>query len=68
MLISGVTPIEFATLSDLIKAYQVLIQYRDKEWSFTDCTSLVVMQRSANREVISLDQHFRQMPGITVYP
>ncbi|MEX0643304.1 MAG: PIN domain-containing protein [Pirellulales bacterium] len=68
LLISGVTPIEFVTLPDLVNAYQVLIQYRDKAWSFTDCTSLVVMQRLSNREVISLDEHFRQMPSVAVYP
>jgi uncharacterized protein len=68
VLITGVTPIEIVTLADLVNAYQIMLQYHDKTWSFTDCTSFVVMQRLANREVISLDEHFRQMPGVVVYP
>jgi predicted nucleic acid-binding protein len=68
VLITGIVPLEFVSLADLVGAYHVLLQYHDKKWSYTDCTSFVVMQRRGIGQVISLDQDFRQMPGIAVYP
>jgi uncharacterized protein len=56
------------TPADLRQAFVVFSSYHDKQWSFVDCTSLVVMQRLGIPAAISLDRHFRQMPGITVYP
>jgi predicted nucleic acid-binding protein len=58
--------LEFLTEQDIQQAWIVFSTYRDKQWSFTDCTSLVIMQRLAIRNVITLDQHFQQMPGIGV--
>ncbi len=34
---------------------------RDKTWSFTDCTSKVVMEKFKIREAFAFDRHFRQM-------
>jgi uncharacterized protein len=34
---------------------------QDKEWSFTDCTSKVVMESLGIREVCAFDHHFDQM-------
>ena len=58
----------YLTPADLQKAFIIFSSYRDKEWSFVDCTSLVAMQRLSIRTAISLDDHFHQMPGITVCP
>lgn len=33
---------------------------RDKDWSVTDCASIVVMQDHRIREAFSFDQHFEQ--------
>ena len=33
----------------------------DKEWSFTDCASYVVMKQLEIREVFAFDHHFEQM-------
>lgn len=35
-------------------------QYRDKEFSFTDCTSFVVMQQLGLTETFTNDHHFEQ--------
>ena len=43
------------------KARQMLFQYRDKDFSFTDCTSFVVMRDIRLTQVITTDRHFRQM-------
>jgi predicted nucleic acid-binding protein len=68
LLAGGAADLINVTLEDLQRALVIFETYRDKAWSFTDCSSLVVMQRLGIREAISLDQHFRQMPGITVFP
>lgn len=37
----------------------------DKEWSLTDCISMVVMQRQAIAEALTADHHFEQA-GFTI--
>jgi predicted nucleic acid-binding protein len=37
-------------------------------WSFTDCTSKVVIDDLAIRTAAALDQHFRQFGSVTVVP
>ncbi len=36
-------------------------QYDDKKFSFTDCTSFVVMRKTGISEVFEFDRHFEQM-------
>ncbi len=44
-LFSGsVADIYYLTEEDIQRAWHVFRQYTDKEWSFTDCTSRVVMK------------------------
>jgi len=33
----------------------------DKTWSFTDCTSFIVMKNTGLTEVFAFDHHFEQM-------
>lgn len=68
LLAHSVAELVYVTPTDLEQAFVVFSTYRDKAWSYVDCTSFVVMQRLGIRDAISLDRHFRQMPGITVYP
>ena len=35
-------------------------KHRDKQWSFTDCTSFVTMGELRTRDAFSTDRHFRQ--------
>jgi hypothetical protein len=48
---------------DLAKrAWDVFEQYNsDKLWSFTDCTSYVVMKELGIADVFAFDHHFEQM-------
>ncbi len=51
------------------KARQLFFQYRDKTFSFTDCTSFVVMRELRLTDAVTTDRHFRQMgfqnlPGV----
>ena len=36
----------------------------DKHWSFTDCTSFVVMRRLRLREALTTDHHFQQADSL----
>jgi uncharacterized protein len=49
------------------KARKAFFRYRDKSYSFTDCTSLVVMQELRLKQALTTDRHFRQM-GLQVLP
>lgn len=40
---------------------QIFFQYRDKDFSFTDCTSFAVMQELRLTHALTTDRHFRQM-------
>ena len=49
------------------EAWEVFVRYADKEWSFTDCSSFVLMLRLGLTEAFTFDEHFRQM-GYVVQP
>ncbi len=49
------------------RARLLFFGYRDKDFSFTDCCSFVVMRELRIRRVLTLDHHFRQM-GFEVVP
>jgi len=49
------------------KARQLFFQYRDKDFSFTDCTSFVMMREVRLTHALTTDRHFRQM-GFQVLP
>jgi len=49
------------------KARAVFFRHRDKSYSFTDCTSFVVMKELKLKQVLTTDRHFRQM-GFEVLP
>lgn len=49
------------------RARQLFFQYRDKDFSFTDCTSFAIMRELRLTHAITTDRHFRQM-GFQVLP
>jgi predicted nucleic acid-binding protein len=49
------------------KARQLFFQYRDKDYSFTDCTSFVVMREARLTHALTSDRHFAQM-GFRMLP
>ena len=56
------------TENDIQKAWLTFRQFRDKDWSFTDCTSKVVMERLGVMRAFFFDHHFRQFGSIGVVP
>ena len=43
------------------QARSLFLQYHDKDWSFTDCSSLAVAKRLNLDQVFAFDRHFEQM-------
>jgi uncharacterized protein len=58
----------YVTPDDISAAWQLFDSHRDKAWSFTDCTSYVVMRRLAIAEAVATDAHFRQFGFVVVRP
>jgi predicted nucleic acid-binding protein len=49
-------------------AWQVFRQFRDKEWSFTDCVSYVTLKKLHIKTAYSFDHHFHQFGTVNVLP
>ncbi len=49
------------------RARSAFFRHSDKEWSFTDCTSMVVMHEMKLKQVLTSDHHFQQM-GFQLVP
>jgi len=53
---------------DIRAAWDVFLKYGDKQWSFTDCTSKVVIEKLRIASAFSFDHHFRQFGTVAVVP
>lgn len=68
LLDQSLAVLEWVSAQDVRQAWSVFETYRDKEWSFTDCVSRVVMQRLGVVEAFAFDDHFRQFGTVGVLP
>jgi len=61
---------QIVTISELdfASAWKLFHTYHDKTWSFTDCTSRVIIERFGIRQAFAFDDHFRQFGTVTVVP
>lgn len=59
-LLRNVWPVERVAVDDEVKAVEIIRQYTDKTFSYTDATSFVVMERLGIRKAFAFDPHFRQ--------
>lgn len=53
---------------DLQESWKCFRDYADKGWSFTDCTSKVLMERMKIESAFAFDRHFNQFGSIEVLP
>jgi len=60
--------VHFLTEQELREAWQVFRQFGDKEWSFTDCTSKVIVEKLGLANAFAFDRHFRQFGTVQVVP
>ena len=49
-----------ADTSLLAEGWQLYCSRSDKEWSLTDCTSIVILQKESIDQVFTSDHHFEQ--------
>lgn len=50
-----------------IEAIKIFCEFKDKNWSFTDCTSYIVMKTLQISEGASFDRHFKEF-GCRILP
>jgi len=67
VLSSNVVKIITVSTARWQRAWELFQKYEDKDFSFTDCTSFVIMQELNLRDALAFDHHFRQM-GFTLLP
>jgi predicted nucleic acid-binding protein len=60
--------VHYLTPAEIAQAWDVFHRYTDKAWSFTDCTSKVVIETLGLAEAFSFDHHFRQFGTVAVVP
>jgi uncharacterized protein len=53
---------------DLAKAWGAFRDNPRRAWSFTDCTSKVVIERFHIKQALTFDQHFREFGNVTLVP
>ena len=58
---------EYVSPARADKARGLFFRYRDKDFSFTDCTSFILMRELKLREALTTDHHFLQA-GFGVKP
>ena len=56
------------TETDIALAWEVFKRFDDKDWSFTDCTSKVVLDRLGIRQAFAFDRHFKQFGTVEIVP
>ena len=68
LLAEQAASLHYLTPAEINEAWDIFCQYADKDWSFTDCTSKVLMDKLGIDTAFSFDQHFRQFGTVTVVP
>ena len=63
-----VARIEYVTVEDITRTWEVFRQYDDKDWSFTDCTSKVIIERLGITHAFAFDGHFEQFGTVIRMP
>jgi len=64
----GVARIYYLTKEDILNAWGIFQRFSDKGWSFTDCTSKVVIEKLRLRLAFAFDDHIRQFGSVQVVP
>jgi predicted nucleic acid-binding protein len=68
LLSPATTTVLTVTDSDWAQAWRLFQRYRDKAFSFTDCTTFALMARLCISTAFAFDIHFRQYGRLVVLP
>jgi predicted nucleic acid-binding protein len=58
---SGFVGVHAVKEDDERRAWEIFLKYKDKDFSYTDCTSFALMERLKIESAFSFDSHFRTM-------
>ena len=64
----GLAEIHKVTAADFMLAWETFEKFNDKNWSFTDCISKVVMEQLEIQIAFAFDHHFHQFGTVQVVP
>lgn len=64
----GIAEIHKITGPDLERAWETFERFADKDWSFTDCTSKVVIEQLGITQAFAFDHHFKQFSTVQIVP
>lgn len=62
------TPLIRVLPADERQAWEIFARYRDKRFSFVDCTSFALLTRLKISAAFAFDEDFRRFGGCLVYP
>lgn len=63
---SNIVKIESIASENMFQAWEMFKKYKDKDFSFTDCTSFCLMKKRKIRKAFSFDKHFKQI-GMEIF-
>ena len=63
-----IAQVQHLSEADVLESWRVFERFSDKHWSFTDCTSKVLMDRLGIMRAFAFDEHFRQFGTLAVCP
>jgi predicted nucleic acid-binding protein len=63
-----IATVHYLTEAELLEAWHIFETFSDKAWSFTDCTSKVLIEKLCIKRAFAFDQHFRQFTGVSLVP
>jgi uncharacterized protein len=64
----GAATVHFLVEDDIRKAWALFRDNPDRGWSFTDCTSKIVIERLHIKKVLTFDRHFREFGALDLVP
>jgi len=64
----NLTTIRYLTEADIRATWNVFHRFSDKGWSFTDCSSKVIIEKLNITSAFAFDHHFQQFGIIAVAP
>jgi predicted nucleic acid-binding protein len=60
--------IYYLTAEDISLTWQLFRDYSDKQWSFTDCSSKIIIEKLGIVKAFSFDYHFHQFGSVQLVP
>ena len=60
--------IHYLTREEIFLTWQTFQNFSDKAWSFTDCSSKVIIEKLDLPRAFAFDQHFQQFGAVIVMP